>query len=188
MKNNIMNNKGFGLLEVLISISVVIIGILPMINLFNSVLAKERDVENKLKAIYFAQEGIEIVRQIRDTNWRQGIDWDYESVSGGSVFDNSEWAISLNNCNIYSGGFKLVASSVDNNKIYKKNSESVYKQACTGGQYKDSGFTRTILIEDIDYNTGGASLNGDYMKITSKVEFNGVELYSLTAYLNKWQN
>ncbi len=37
-KKIINNNKGFGLLEVLISISVVIIGILPLINLFNSVL------------------------------------------------------------------------------------------------------------------------------------------------------
>ncbi len=177
----IKNNKGFGLLEVLVSISVVIIGILPLVNLFNSVLARERDTENKLMAIYFAQEGIEIVRQIRDTNWEKGELWDYEPESGGTVYGT--WGITMGNCNNY-GDFELADASVAaNTKIYYKANEP-YAQGCSGGGRTATGFTRTVLIENKDY-AGGPS--ADYMKIVSTVKLDGAELYSLTAYLNKWQ-
>lgn len=174
------NNKGFGLLEVIISISVVIIGILPLINLFSSVLTRERDTENKLMAIYFAQEGIEIVRQIRDTNWRKGESWDYEPDSGTTVF-GSKWGITLDICNQYRD-FKLADASVTANTIIYYNTDEPYAQGCSSGTA--TNFTRTVLIENKDY-TG--AVNNDYMKITSTVKLDGAELYSLIAYLNNWQ-
>lgn len=179
----INNNKGFGLLEVLVSISVVIVGILPMVNLFNSVLARERDTENKLKAIYFAQEGIEIVRQIRDTNWKKGDAWDYEPESGNSFFDESEWEIRMDDCSSFKfKDFKLEASDSSNTKIYYAGGKP-YAQGCSNGRVA-TGFTRTVSIDNKDYS---GAVNNNYMKITSVIKLDGTEIYSLTSYLNKWQ-
>lgn len=183
MNNNIKNNKGFGLLEVLVSISVVIIGILPMINLFNSVLTRERNMENKLKAIYFAQEGIEIVRQIRDTNWRKGDAWDFRPPTVGDTVYGT-WGVSLNNCGDLEGGFKLISSTSQANRTIYYKSGKPYAQGCTSGGRQATGFERTVLIENQNY---AGAFDANYLKITSVVKLDGADLYSLISYLNKWQ-
>ncbi len=182
-KKIINNNKGFGLLEVLISISVVIIGILPLINLFNSVLVREMETENKLKAIYFAQEGVEVVRQIRDTNWKNGDPWNEEPESEDPL-SSSEWAITMDDCNAEKfKDFKLEPSDADNIKIYYANGKAFAQGSSCGGRTA-SGFTRTISVSEEEYD---GTPNNEYMKVTSIVKFKGTELYRLTSYLNKWK-
>jgi len=64
--------KGFGILEVLVS-SVIIITILSLLVFIGrSALANSLYAQQKAQVIYLAQEGIEQVRQIRDTNWIDG--------------------------------------------------------------------------------------------------------------------
>ncbi len=66
---------GFTLLEVVIAIFVLTVAILgTMILIYNTLLASSI-TSNRLIAAYLAQEGIEIVRNIRDTNWLEGDDW-----------------------------------------------------------------------------------------------------------------
>lgn len=61
--------QGFSILEVLVS-SVIIITILSVLVFIGRLaLANSLYAQEKAQAIYLAQEGIEIVRQIRDTNW-----------------------------------------------------------------------------------------------------------------------
>lgn len=60
---------GFSLLEVLIAIFILVIGIVGAYSAFNSMMANSAIAKERLTAAYLAQEGIEIVRNIRDANW-----------------------------------------------------------------------------------------------------------------------
>jgi len=62
------NSLSFTLLEVIISIFLLITGIIGILILISQIIAFTRDSVSRLTAIYLAQEGIEIVRNIRDSN------------------------------------------------------------------------------------------------------------------------
>lgn len=78
-------SRGFTLLEVLVAIFILTTGIVGVFGLMHHTLSFTVMTENQLVASYLAQEGVEIVRNIRDTNflktrkglpanWKDGID------------------------------------------------------------------------------------------------------------------
>ena len=60
---------GFTIIEVLIALFVTSIGIIGVFNVFSIIVVLSSDLTNRLIATYLAQEGMEIVRNIRDNNW-----------------------------------------------------------------------------------------------------------------------
>jgi prepilin-type N-terminal cleavage/methylation domain-containing protein len=103
-------NKGFTLLELMIAITVLSVGIVGVFGLIQNTLRSAEDLKSRLIASYLAQEGIELVRNIRDNNWAQGNDWMDNlscSVSGCEVFYNQSvlQPHSNNNLFISSEGF-----------------------------------------------------------------------------------
>lgn len=71
-----MKNKGFTILELMITIVVVSIGILGAYSVIQDIFSSTSKVSYSLTATYLAQEGIELVRNGRDTNWIGGaINW-----------------------------------------------------------------------------------------------------------------
>ena len=76
-----MKSKGFTILEVMTAIFILTVGVGAALSLMNQTLATGSVIEQRLIASYLAQEGIEIVRNIRDSTWLEkrantGIDWD----------------------------------------------------------------------------------------------------------------
>lgn len=74
------SKKGFTLVEALIAMSVLIIGIFSGFVLVTRALYNAAVIQDRLTASFLAQEGVELVRQIRDTNFikildNQSIDW-----------------------------------------------------------------------------------------------------------------
>jgi len=70
--------KGFTLMEVLVSIAVILSALVGAIALISFTISGISANESKIIAAGLAQEGLEIVRNIRDSNWlagRTGIDW-----------------------------------------------------------------------------------------------------------------
>ena len=63
------NNKGFTLLETIIAIFVISVGLVGVAAIIFQIFALASISSNDLIASYLAQEGIEIVRNIRDGNW-----------------------------------------------------------------------------------------------------------------------
>jgi len=61
--------KGFTLVEALIAITVLIVGILSGFILVTKVLYSSAVIQDRLTSSFLAQEGIELVRQIRDSNF-----------------------------------------------------------------------------------------------------------------------
>lgn len=64
--------KGFTLLEVIVAIFLITVGIGGIFALINQNLATASINSQKLVATYLAQEGIELVRSVRDGNWLEG--------------------------------------------------------------------------------------------------------------------
>ena len=62
-------NKGFTILEVIVAIFVLTVAVGGSFVLIQQTLVAASLNQSKLTAHYLAQEGIEIVRNIRDTNW-----------------------------------------------------------------------------------------------------------------------
>lgn len=68
-KINHQKKKGFTLIELVIAIFILSMGIVGIFNAFYMVNILTADSTDRLVAIYLAQEGMEITRNIRDTNW-----------------------------------------------------------------------------------------------------------------------
>lgn len=66
------NKKGFALMEVIVALFLISSGIIGSYILINSTISATTHASSNFTAAYLAQEGIEIVRNIRDTNWLQG--------------------------------------------------------------------------------------------------------------------
>ncbi|MCD5396433.1 MAG: prepilin-type N-terminal cleavage/methylation domain-containing protein [Candidatus Pacebacteria bacterium] len=79
------NKKGFTLVELLITIFVFTVGILGVYLIVQNLISVANYAKYRLTTIYLAQEGIEIVRNIRDTNWVEGSIWD-DGLPQGSNF------------------------------------------------------------------------------------------------------
>lgn len=71
-----LNNNGFGLIEVTVSIYIITMGLLGLMSLVLQNLQVQHINKNSIIASQLAQEGIELVRNVRDNNWRtEGSDW-----------------------------------------------------------------------------------------------------------------
>lgn len=73
MLNN--QKKGFTLLEGILAIFIITLGVGGAYALISQTISFGGLSSQKLIATYLAQEGIEIVRNIRDTNWLEGENW-----------------------------------------------------------------------------------------------------------------
>ncbi len=63
------NNKGFAIMEVLVALFLITSGIIGSYILISSTISSTNYASDRFTANYLAQEGIELVRNIRDTNW-----------------------------------------------------------------------------------------------------------------------
>lgn len=77
------NNKSFTLIEVVVAIFLISLGTLGSFSLIQRTVSFTAITSSQLAASYLAQEGIEVIRNIRDTNWISGRVWD-EDISSSS--------------------------------------------------------------------------------------------------------
>lgn len=70
-----LNKKAFTLVEVIVAFSVLILVILASTDLLVTVIRSNTANVNTLVAYGLAQEGLEVVRNIRDTDWLLGADF-----------------------------------------------------------------------------------------------------------------
>lgn len=156
-------NKGFTLLELLVAIFVITVGIIAAFIIAQYPLYYASISISRLTAAYLAQEGIEIVRNIRDTNWLQeGDDWnaglgggDYEADYTTTTFvaTANDFCEDSYNCNNYNPDNPL------------KISGGFY---CYTGA-ADTKFKRKITITPIDTEVPIGET--DYLKVTVTVEW-----------------
>lgn len=82
MKKNNYNQSGFSLIEVLAVLFVVSIALLGLVSLIVQNIQVQSVNKNNLIAYNLAQEGIELIRQTRDSNWRAAAAFDKDLTTG----------------------------------------------------------------------------------------------------------
>jgi hypothetical protein len=162
-------SKAQGILEVMIAIYISVVGILSIMNLVFSTIKVQRFNHNMLIATNLAREGVEIVRNIRDSNWVEGGKWDIGLKPGDLdtgvrsfvidnwyVKDQSGYSLKYigepwEDCQEVDSPCRLklvkLTGPDESRKIY---TESSY--FTSGYTSSDTNFYRIIYIDEICYN------------------------------------
>lgn len=164
------NQKGLSLIEVLVSITVLVVGILTIVSLITSNMRDSRQSEEKFVAINLSQEGLELMRNYRDSIWKDGKNMSHYS---GTVFKT---------------GQKLTvdilepAPTLSSAKpIYLNPSNPQYTHKVYSGAAK-TPYSRVINIDKVDLDGLG---NIKSVTISSKVTWSNHDVI-LTQVLYDW--
>lgn len=93
---NIRNTKGgFTILEITVVIFIITIGMMGVLSLVNQNIQVEYVNKNMVIGSQLAQEGLELVRNKRDINWRKEVDWEHSAVpnSAADIIQDGTYAI-----------------------------------------------------------------------------------------------
>lgn len=181
-KKNLKNQKkGFTIIETFVGITVLLLGIVGPLVLVNRNLQAARFSRNQITAYYLAQEAIETVRQVRDSNLIRiynggtGVQWltGIEGCTNGCVIEGGASG-SITRCSdVVSGG----------NYCSSRKRLNV-----SGGRYSHSGagvssdFSRYVVIETV------GDTNRRNLRVI--VEFDTgryVQQYETTSQLTNWE-
>lgn len=161
-----MNNKGFGILEVLISIGIIVVVATSSVSLTRSVLERNVISMQRTQAYNLVKEGLERARNLRDTTWV-----DEESSKTFESFED-----------IGNEGFSIVLK--DDSMGFEVKSES---EKISMNDSEEIEFTRTYYIEKLDReDLLVRSLNATIEEESSIEEyFRNVEVNVSWDYKNK---
>ena len=171
-------NGGFTLVETLVAISIFTMSVLTLIVILSQGITNINYAKQKVVAEYLAQEGIEYVKNIRDTNvisaTTTSVGWTAFKTQIANCF--SVYGCYVDDMNLFNGGSSMTVKNVtvspcasDGCLVLHYSSSGIYNYDVGG---KNSGFTRTIKT----------TANGnDEIEITSTVSWNqGSGLHSIT--------
>ena len=135
-RNKKLKSKdAFSLIEALVAISILIIGILSAFILVIRTLGNTPNIQSRLIASNLAQEGMELVRQIRDTN--------FVRQSGfRNGLSNGEYQIDIINRELVSFNKNDFLKFDEEQKIYSYSS----------GNKQPFFFQRKVVINNIEEN------------------------------------
>ena len=153
--------KGFTLPEVMIAVFIILIGIIGISGVFPKIISLAGLSSLEFTASYLSQEGIELVRNIRDENLLNFQNWD-------DGLDEGDYGVRYDG-NILLSGYGDVFLKIDSDGFYNYFS---------GGD--DTLFKRKITIKKEDDNT---------ILVTSSVKFDfkGKSYdFSAEEYLYQW--
>ena len=158
------SHQGFTLIEMLVVIVVVAIGLVGALSFFNVNINNQNETKNELIAANLAQEGADLVRNIRDYNLLNSsaplnLKW-YSNLYDNTAHTSSCSAVDFNSL----AGSSHKCSNAGSAVYVDANSR--YNQSSSGNK---TDFTRTILIEP----SGDLDATGNYIKVTCTVSWNG---------------
>lgn len=144
--------KGFTLIETVISVALLGFAIVGPMTLSSSSIRASRDSRMHLEAIHLAEEGVEVIRNIRDNNsapdptpngsaWRTSL----AACNGGCAVN----ALSHNGFGVW-GSFAISPCTGGTCEVVKYDSNTgTYFQNPSGGASQNSPFRRRVVTTDI---------------------------------------
>ncbi len=154
-------SKGFTVIELVLSIFVLSIAIIGSYNAFTIMDILTSNSSDRFTAAYLAQEGIEIIRNIRDTNWIEDEDWTTGLWDG--IADCSS------GCE-YEADYKTFGTlfPFDDNYLCFENDFYTLNPECSSEN--QTKFKRKITITPLDV-PGGEIDNKDILKVSVEVSW-----------------
>lgn len=145
------SQKGFTLLEVTIAILIISLSLLSVYGFFSYITFQTNLASSKLTAFYLSQEGLEIVRNIRDGNLLNNVSWSANLAPGQYEAG-------------YSGYLGDALTLIQGNLKYLKKEDNGFYNYNSGSETK---FTRKISIT---METDSKDL--PCIKVVSRVDWN----------------
>lgn len=165
----IPKNKGFTIIELMAAILILSFGIILVYSVFSNIIILTNSVSSRLTAIYLAQEGMEIIRNIRDDNfinskpWKNGL----TGCNNGCQADYKAGTASENQINRlkhYQHGSFLKINS-DGFYGYDAGTDTPYRRKITIESVSNSILKVNVLViwdysgKSFDYETEGYLYN-----------------------------
>lgn len=144
-KGHNKTNQGFGLIEVLISAAILIVILGALVAIGRMALANIRISQERAQATYLAQEGLEVARQIRDTNWVDGLN----NTQWNSFIYNGELADGQTPDMLPSGA--IITDEEVTVELFQKPELSGWPHYFVF-QSENSGSSETINIDDQEFD------------------------------------
>ncbi|MEK7547415.1 MAG: prepilin-type N-terminal cleavage/methylation domain-containing protein, partial [Patescibacteria group bacterium] len=194
---------GFTLTEVMIGIMILTVAVVSGTNLLIGLVQTNQNNLTTLQAYYFAQEGLEAVRNIRDTNWLHNTDWLGENggLFGGKFEIGKDYSVNIEyrafDVGSNSTGASNVSELVSPWFVSDENKGEIFKRISKGNTYFGAdvadaiptGFKRVISIKKYNCDEfAGAGICNDsdennYVLVESKVAWKvGVKDRELVLY------
>lgn len=179
-KNKTQNNSGFSILEVSIVLGVISIGLLGVFSLVMQNIQVQRTSKNMLVASMLAQEGLELTRNLRDTNWvLDSENWDE------NIYDNEHFIID------YTGSMTSIIDSTPND-ITDNIGAKLYLTSQKFYTHDSGGNTATQYYRLITVISGDKNGDGDIdnYQIKSHVQWKekqGLKNYIAITELYDWR-
>lgn len=168
-KKNGNSDKGFSLMEVIISVGIVAFAFVGVMAVFASNIRVEIASRDKITASYLAQESIEVVRHTRDSNWfasglanwDDGIDiGDHLALNAVDPYNLAKgWSLKQAG-NLAADRYKQRIFLV--NGVFVQTTDSLYKDVTRPAAWQNTHFRRLLSIEKPD---------ADRIKITATVYY-----------------
>lgn len=170
IKKYFSNQPAFSLIEIMAVILIVSLGLVGTVNLAIQNIQAQVINKDNLIAYQLAQEGLELVRQNRDTNWINGDDW-LLSLSTG------KYCVDYRNLAPYS------VNAINDCPLYFT-ADHKYYSPDINGEVPITEFSNFYRIVEINASTSSASV----MSIVSWTSRNGgVQNYNLETMLYDWR-
>ena len=179
----LFNNKGFSILEASVVMAVVSIGVLGVFSLVLQNIKVQKTNKNMLVASMLAQEGLELVRNIRDDNWIASpqVAWDLDIAGWGSI----DYMMDLRVADDSDGDGYIIEEA--NTRLFKDSANNFYTHKALGNTATQ--YYRLITVDGVDAST---ILDGivDYYKVKSHVQWNengNLKNYIAETCLYNWR-
>ncbi len=88
---NKKNQRGLTIIEALVSLVVLSMGLIPALAIISSSIRLSSLIKNNLIAANLAQEGVEVIRSLRDANWFEDKQFDNNLV--GAIGETKTWQV-----------------------------------------------------------------------------------------------
>ncbi|MGC8651289.1 MAG: type IV pilus modification PilV family protein [Minisyncoccia bacterium] len=152
MMRNTKYKRAFTLVEALVALSILMIGVISGFILVTKALYDVSIIQDRLTASFLAQEGVELVRQIRDSNYVQNIQ--STSIAWDKNLSDGDYLITT--INNPPSGIKLLPYE---DKVLRWDSSSGLYNYTSGDT---TNFKRKINIQHI---------NSDEIKVTVTIDW-----------------
>lgn len=86
--------KGFTLIETIVAVGIIVIGLVSVLTAITTSLFYVSNIGDRLIASNLTAEGLEVVRNIRDNNWLQGLSWNSGLADGDYQVSYNSTALS----------------------------------------------------------------------------------------------
>lgn len=173
----IHSKKGFTLIEAIVAIGVISIGFVGSLVLLSKASSQASTIKDRVVVAHLAEEGIEVIRNIRDTNWLKGFEWRTGLPDTGSNFG----VVDYNSASVDTSDTSESRKCLNwDGNFYKHAAAPVY--ACS------TSFKRQIKLTTLTENISGQIV--DYLEVKSIVEWKEKGIVkSLTAidHLYDWK-